>query len=205
MREDGEKRRENQIMYGNTTKDKERGGWLLTLEHGGGGVVVEGDVLDHVLLLVQGSQLLSHQNRLPRPGVPHQHHGPPAFQEPVQEVANTDGLCGVDQTRLATGETDINNQSPIQRYISHLRSSSLNMYSCVVPSSFSSFVHLHSVPPAESNNRLAFDYRTYLQELSHSLPVPPRDGRGRMLFSAHMDIFDRSEERRGRERVSSPV
>ena len=104
-REDGEKRREtrsNTVWDPPRTRSREETGWLLTLEHGGGGVVVEGDVFDHVLLLVQGSQLLSHQNRLPRPGVPHQHHRPPAFQEPVQEVANTDGLCGVDQTRRAT-------------------------------------------------------------------------------------------------------
>ena len=71
-----------------------------TLQHLGGGVVVEGDVGDGVVLVVKQRQLVANQHRLAGSRVPHQHHRPPFLHQQVHEELHPDRLRVVDQLRL---------------------------------------------------------------------------------------------------------
>ena len=72
----------------------------LTLQHRRRGVVVERHVFHQVFLGVQAGQRRSHQHRLAGARSPYQHDRTPPSQEPLQEVAHSDGLARVHQAGL---------------------------------------------------------------------------------------------------------
>lgn len=72
---------------------------LLTLQHEGGSVVVEGYFCCHVTLW-QTVKLVLDKRSLSHSSVPHKHHWLSPLQQQVHEVPKTHSLCCVYQNSL---------------------------------------------------------------------------------------------------------